>query len=166
VLANGKTARLYNALVYTRRVATEVAAFQNSRELGSFFQVIATAAPGHTLGEIESIIDEEIARLAADGPTEDEMERSLAQAEAQFVYRLQTVGGFGGKSDQLNAYNVFVGQPGFFDDDLARYRSATGDALRRAAAGVLRDRPRVTLSVVPHGHVDLAAAFDRRAVVQ
>ena len=44
-----------------------------------------------------------------------------AQAEAQFVYRLQTVGGFGGKSDQLNAYNIFVGDPAFFARDLARY---------------------------------------------
>jgi zinc protease len=166
VLANGKTSRLYQALVYTRRMATEVAAFQNSRELGSFFQVIATAAPGHTLAELEVVIDEEIDRLVTDGPTDDEMERSLAQAEAQFVYRLQTVGGFGGKSDQLNAYNVFLDEPGFFDRDLERYRSATRDGLRAAAARYLRDEPRVTLSVVPHGRVELTAPFDERAVVQ
>jgi zinc protease len=165
-LANGKTSRLYQALVYTRRMATEVAAFQNSRELGSFFQVIATAAPGHTLAELETVIDEEIDRLVTEGPTDEEMERSLAQAEAQFVYRLQTVGGFGGKSDQLNAYNVFVGEPGFFDRDLERYRSATREGLRTAAARYLRDEPRVTLSVVPHGRVDLSAPFDERAVVQ
>ena len=53
------------------------------------------------------------------------MERCLAQAEANFIYRLQTVGGFGGKSDQLNAYNVFLGDPGFFDRDLDRYRNVT-----------------------------------------
>ena len=71
------------------------------------------------------------------------MERCHAQAEAHFVYRLQTVGGFGGKSDQLNAYNVFLGDPGYFDRDLDRYRAgdAGGDAASRArlaAAG----RPR------------------------
>ena len=54
LLGNGKTSRLYRSLVYERRMATEVAAFQNSRELGSFFQVIATAAPGHTLAELEA----------------------------------------------------------------------------------------------------------------
>jgi len=43
------------------------------------------------------------------------------QAEAQFIFRLQSVGGFGGKSDQLNAYNVLVGDPAYFDKDLARY---------------------------------------------
>ena len=32
------------------------------------------------------------------------------------------VGGFGGKADQLNAYNVFLGEPGYFERDLARYR--------------------------------------------
>jgi zinc protease len=166
LLANGKTSRLYQLLVYSRRVATEVAAFQNSREWGSFFQVIATAAPGHTLGEIESAIDDELARLAAEGPTPDEMERSLAQAEAQFVYRLQTVGGFGGKSDQLNAYNVFLNDPGFFDRDLGRYQSATADMLRDATTTYLADRARVTLSVVPHGQLELAAEYTERVVVQ
>ena len=165
VLANGKTSRLYHALVYTRRIATEVAAFQNSRELAGFFQVIATAAPGHSLGEVERAIDEEIERLAADGPDPGELERSLTQAEAQFVYRLQTVGGFGGKSDQLNAYNVFLGEPGFFEQDIARYRSATAASLRDAARSAL-GAPRVTLSVVPHGQADLAAAGSEGAVVR
>ena len=165
VLTNGKTSRLYHALVYTRRIATEVAAFQNSRELAGFFQVIATAAPGHTLGELERAIDEEIERLAGAGPDASELERSLTQAEAQFVYRLQTVGGFGGKSDQLNAYNVFLGEPGFFEQDLARYRAATTESLRDAARTTL-GAPRVTLSVVPHGLTDLAAAGSERAVIQ
>jgi zinc protease len=165
LLANGKTSRLYRALVYDRRVATEVAAFQNSRELAGFFQVIATAAPGHTLGELETALDAEITRLAAEGPSESELERSLAQAEAQFVYRLQTVGGFGGKSDQLNAYNVFLGEPGYFDRDLARYRSVTTAAVRQIAAEIFSE-PRVTLSVVPHGRADLAAPDSEPAVVE
>jgi len=165
VLANGKTSRLYHALVYTRRLATEVAAFQNSRELAGFFQVIATAAPGHTLAEVERAIDDEIARLAGDGLDPGELERSLTQAEAQFVYRLQTVGGFGGKSDQLNAYNVFLGEPGYFERDIARYRAATAGSLRDAARAVL-GAPRVTLSVVPHGRTDLAAPDSARAEAQ
>jgi zinc protease len=165
VLANGKTSRLYRALVYSRRIATEVAAFQNSRELGSFFQVIATAAPGRTLAELEIAIDEEMRRLGDEGPDTDEMERSLAQAEAQFVYRLQTVGGFGGKSDQLNAYNTFVGEPGFFEQDLARYRNATAEGLRSAISTYLVDQPRVSLSVVPKGQTQLAAPYEGLAVV-
>jgi zinc protease len=156
VLSSGKTTRLYRALVYEQRIATEVAASQNSRELGSFFQIVATAAPGRTLAEVERAIAKEMAALIDRGPTAAELERCLAQAEAHFLFRLQTVGGFGGKSDQLNAYNVFLGDPGYFELDLERYRAATTEQLRQAAAKWLKPSARVVLSVVPRGRVALA----------
>jgi zinc protease len=156
VLSSGKTSRLYRALVYEQRIATEVAASQNSRELGSFFQIVATAAPGRTLAEVERAISKELIRLIERGPTTDELDRCLAQAEAHFLFRLQTVGGFGGKSDQLNAYNTFLGDPGYFEQDLKRYRSATPLLLREAAERYLKPSRRVMLSVVPRGRVALA----------
>jgi zinc protease len=165
VLASGKTSRLYRTLVFEQRLATEVAASQNSREAGSFFQIVATAAPGRTLSEVERAITEEIDRFIQNGPTAVEIERCRAQAEAQFVYRLQTVGGFGGKGDQLNAYNVFLGAPDYFDRDLARYRDASAAGLQRAAADCLRPESRVILSVVPQGRMPLALANAQPAVV-
>ena len=151
LLANGKTSRLYRTLVYERRIALDVSAFQNSRELGSFFLLVATAAPGAALADIAAAIDTELAQLIAKGPTQAEMERAEAQAEAHFIYRLQTVGGFGGKSDQLNAYNVFRNDPGFFAHDLERYRAATRESVRAAAERYFRFDARITLSVVPKG---------------
>jgi len=68
------------------------------------------------------------------------------------------VGGFGGKSDQLNAYNVFKGDPSYFDRDLARYRDVTPGSMRQAASRYLDPSARVTLSIVPRGRNDLAAA--------
>jgi zinc protease len=151
ILANGKTSRLYRRLVYEMRAATDVSAAQNSREAGGFVQIAATAAPGHTLAELERVISEEVGRLAVDGPTDDEIERGRVQAEAQFIYRLQTVGGFGGKSDQLNAYNVFLKDPGFFGRDLARYHQVTAESLRDAVRRYLANPNRVALSIVPKG---------------
>jgi zinc protease len=165
LLANGKTSRLYKRLVFDERIATDVSAGQNSREIGGFVQVTATAAPGHSLPEIERVILDEIARLAADGPTDVEIERGRMQAESQFVYRLQTVGGFGGKSDQLNAYNVFMGDPAYFDRDLARYYAVTAASLRHGVAQYLDPARRVTLSVVPRGRVDLAIPDSTPAAV-
>jgi zinc protease len=164
VLAGGKTSRLYRSLVYEQRVATEVAASQGSRELGSFFQIVATAAPGRTLADVEQSVAIELGSMRDDGPTAAELERCLAQAEAHFLHRLQTVGGFGGKSDQLNAYNVYLGAPGYFEEDLARYRRALPADLRRAA-GVWLGSGRVALSVVPRGRTDLALAGSRPADV-
>jgi zinc protease len=157
VLAGGKTSRLYRSLVYEQRIASEIAASQGSRELGSFFQIVATAAPGRTLAELEQAIAAEVARFIADGPSAVELERCMAQAEAHFLHRLQTVGGFGGKSDQLNAYNIYLGAPGYFDEDLERYRRADAPRLRAAAEKWL-GAGRVVLSVVPRGQGALALA--------
>ena len=158
VLASGKTSRLYRSLVYDDRMATEIAASQNSRELGGYFQVVATAAPGRTLTELGRAIDDAIAAFGDAGPNPREIERCQAQAEANFVYRLQTVGGFGGKSDQLNAYNVFIGDPGFFERDLDRYRRVTASSMQRAGRDWLAPERRVLLSLVPRGRRDLALA--------
>jgi zinc protease len=158
LLANGKTSRLYRTLVYEGRIAVDVSAYQGSRELGSFFLVAATAAPGRSLSEIAAAIDAELQKVFEDGPSAAEMERAEAQIEAHFLYRLQTVGGFGGKSDQLNAYNVFCGDPAFFARDVARYREATAETVRVAAARALRFDARVILSIVPHGQQALALA--------
>jgi zinc protease len=165
VLANGKTSRLYRRLVFEDRIATDVSAAQNSREAAGFLQVVATAAPGHTLVEVERTITDEVKRLGETGPSEDEMERCRIQAEAQFMFRLQTVGGFGGKSDQLNAYNTFLGDPDFFERDLSRYRNVTGSALQHVVRAKLRDEARLSLSIVPQGRTDLALPDSVTAVV-
>jgi zinc protease len=164
VLAGGKTSRLYRRLVYDDRIATEVAASQNSRESSSSFQIVATAAPGRSLDELEAAIADELQKLVAEKPSDLEMERCRVQAEAHFVHRLQTVGGFGGKSDQLNAYNVFLGAPGFFDRDLARYTDAAAEDLQQATARWLGP-DRVVVSVVPRGRPALALPGSEPAAV-
>jgi zinc protease len=162
MLGNGKTSRLYRTLIYERRMATELGAAQHSRELSGFLQIVATAAPGHRLDDIERVVAEALASMAASGPSDDELERARAQAEANFIYRLQTVGGFGGKSDQLNAYNVFVNDPAYFDRDLERYRQVTRESIVRTASALLRPERRVALSVVPHGRAADALAGSMR----
>jgi zinc protease len=117
------------------------------------------------VADLERAIVEEVARLAAEGPTDDELERGRVQTEAQFVFRLQTVGGFGGKSDQLNAYNTFLGSPDYFDRDLARYQSATARSVQEAVRTHLDHPRRVSLSIVPRGRTELALPGAEPAVV-
>jgi zinc protease len=151
LLAHGKTSRLYKHLVFDRRIATDVTVYQHSRELSGVFQIACTAATDVPLAVLDEAITTTVAELAATGPTEDELARVGVQTEAQFVYRLQSIGGFGGKSDQLNAYNVFRGDPGFFEADLRRYRAVTTASIARALSEWVVSSPRVALSVVPLG---------------
>ena len=94
--------------------------------------------------------------MTEEGPSADEMERVEAQAESHFMYRLQTSGGFGGKSDQLNAYNVFRGDPSYFAADRARYEYATPQSITAALDRWIIGAPSVALSVVPKGARHLA----------
>ena len=83
LVANGKAARLYRTLVYEDRVALDVSASQQSRELSSVFVLAATAAPGKSLADVAARVDVALTELAANGPTDAEMERSRAQVESQ-----------------------------------------------------------------------------------
>ncbi len=148
VLAGGKGSRLYKSLVYEKQIAQDVSAFHNSRELAGQFQITATARPGVKSEDLEKAIDEEVARLRSEPPTNEEMERAYNARESSIIYGLQTVGGFGGKSDQLNQYAVFLDQPDYFRLDLLRYRSVKPEDVTRAAQGYLTDK-RLVLTVVP-----------------
>ena len=153
VLAHGKTSRLYSSLVYERRVATDVSALPAvARDGRPSSRSRARRRPASGLPELEAAVRDAVRSSRRAGPTESELERALAQTEAQFVYRLQTIGGFGGKSDQLNAYNVYLGDPGYFDRDRQRYVAVTdvrGGHGRWTPPRSMRRS--ITLSVVPRG---------------
>jgi len=165
LVANGKTSRLYRTLVHDERRAAGLGAAQGSRELGSLFQVVATAAPEITLEDLRADIRAELDRLATDGPSEGELERGRVLAETSFMTRLQTLGGFGGAADQLNAYNVYTGSPGYFQQDLDRYLRVTTDDVQRVVRQYLGADQAVMLSVVPQGQRPLALTDSEPAVV-
>ncbi len=149
VLADGKNSRLYKRLVYDEQIAQDVSAFQFSGPLGSSFQIVATARPGHTAAEMQRAIDEEIARLKREPPDAREVERALNQIEASFYRSMERVGGFGGKADQLNDYSALGGGPDFFAEDLARYSTLTPADVQAVALEWLPAERRVELVVEP-----------------
>jgi zinc protease len=159
ILASGKNSRLYRRLVYELQVAQDVHASQDSNVLASTFDVTVTARAGHTLEEMRKLVDEEIGKLAEAPPSQRELDRFRNQLEAGYYSRLERVGGFGGKADQLNAYVTLTGNPGYFDQDLARYR-ALSPADIRAAAFTYLGPGRVVLSVVPLGKKELAVPVE------
>jgi zinc protease len=149
VLAGGKNSRLYKRLVYDTQMAQDVSAFQQSGALGSSFMVMATARPGKSIDEIQKVIDEEMERLRRQPPDAREVERAVNQFEASYYRRLERVGGFGGKADQLNAYYVAGGGPDYFAEDLARYTSLAASDVQAAMVGWLPADRRVELVVEP-----------------
>ena len=149
VLAGGRNSRLYRRLVYDQQIAQEVNARQQSENLSSQFVIEATPRPGHTVEEIKAIIDEEIAKLQNAEPSEHEVQRGVNQFEAGYYSRLESIGGFGGKADQLNGYFTRTGDPDYFAEDIARYTSLSPSDMRAVALAFLPADRRVELTVMP-----------------
>ncbi len=133
VLASGKTSRLYKRLVYDEQLATDVAAWASPLEISGLFGIQVTARPGGDLARIEKVVDEELARFLARGPTPNEVQRSRAQELATFVRSTERIGGFGGKADILALNETFRGRPDFYQTILKYQREATARDLQKAA---------------------------------
>ncbi len=165
VLTDGLSSRLTKALVYDAQQATTVNAFQFGTEIANCFVVIANARPGVDVALLETLIAKEIARLAATGPTPAELERAKNKLETQYISGLERIGGFGGKADLLNQYNTYLGDPGRFAWDLARWRSVTPAGLQRATRQYLDTDKRLTLRFRPEASTRAAVADPDRSAV-
>ena len=153
VLTDGLSSRLNRALVYDRQLATAVDSFNWANEISGAFIVIATIRPGASMQEVESIVTEEVTRLAAEGPSPQEVERAKTKWEYNFVTGLERIGGFGGKADRLAMYNTYLGDPGMFEADLARYRQVTPEALRASVARWIDTTNRLLMRFRPEASV-------------
>ena len=146
ILTDGKVSRLYKALVYDQELAQEVAAYQGSSDLGSYFEVDAIARPGVPLEKLEAAIDVELKKIASEAISLAELTRAKNQYETSFVSRLQSIQA---RASVLNSYETYVGDPGFAEKDLDRYRSVTPASLLAIAKGTLDLNARVIIHVHP-----------------
>ncbi len=166
ILGNGKTSRLYRALVRDKQIAQDVHASENSQELSGGFSISASARSGHTLAELETVILAEIARIQAEPPTADEIARAVNRTEADLVHALESISEFGGRADRLNMYNVYTGDPGYLSKDFERYLQVDPAGVQRVAKKYLSGVC-VTLEVTPGKEVAITpdprvTAADRR----
>jgi predicted Zn-dependent peptidase len=145
-LATGKASRLYKALVYEQKLAQSVEATQESGFLGSRFTVGVIARPGVSLDALEAAIDKELDKVKKTALADEELERAKNLIETSFVMRLE---GVRERASLLNMYQAEVKDPGFAPKDLERYRRATKDSVRAAAAAYLPSNARVVLRVIP-----------------
>jgi zinc protease len=110
------------------------------------------------------VVTAEIARLALNGPTLSELNRAKTKWEYQFVTGLERIGGFGGKADRLNQYNVFLGNPDRFEADVKRHRNASWAGVRDAAKKWLDTRNRLLIRFHPEtSGRESSAALNRSA---
>ncbi len=161
ILTRGKSSRLYRSLVVDRELAQDVTSYQSGRELTGTFGVVITLRPGRDVEQARALYLAEIADIAAQGVTPEELDRVKNGRLAGFIYAMDNIGGFGGVADRLNAYNTYLGDPGYFARDLERYQSVTSDEIQFVAREYLHGRHSVRLTVKGRSAAVVAPPLDR-----
>ena len=161
ILSDGRSSRLYRSLVYEKQIAREVGGYYAAMEIAGEIGLDATVVPGGDAEEVERAIFAEVERIQAAPPTDEEVQRAVNRLEAHYVHQLESLGGFGGRADLLNYFNVFTGDPGRLNSDFDRYLRVRPADARRVAQQYLGPG-RVRLVVSPKEEVSPGAtAVDR-----
>ncbi len=159
IMGDGKSSRLHKTLVYDKRIARDVTVAHYTREIAGEFIVQITANPGQSLDEVEEIVQEHLAGIGKEPPTEREVGTALNLFEVDNVRGLEKIGGFGGRADQLNLFHTFGGDPNLINTDIERYRAVTAEDVVRVAKQSLGSN-RVRMTVLPEDAVKVGAVAD------
>ena len=147
VLTSGKTSRLYKRLVYDDQIAQDVSAFQASAQLGSKFEIVATAKPGHTAEELVDAITAQVEKLQTSAGVDDaELERARTALLARKAFGLERVSA---RADLIDDYAHYTGDPAYLAQDIARYEQATAATVTQAGRTWLPTGKRVVALVHP-----------------
>lgn len=115
--------RLYRTLVYDKQLAQSVNAGQGGAQFSGIFEITVTLRSKASVAEVRQIVEAEVAKAVA-GPavTDADIARTRARREANAIRGLETVFA---RSQTLQGYNHYLGDPDKLAWDLDRYRQAT-----------------------------------------
>ena len=146
ILSGDKASRLEKALVLEQQIATDVAAYVLPTEATGMMLMQATAKEGVAIEQVESALDAEIARVARDGITDDELTRAKNRAEVEFAHQIEN---YDSRADLIGMMATYFGDPALVHTWLDPYRAATRDGVARIAREYLVPENRVTSLFVP-----------------
>ncbi|WP_425462992.1 M16 family metallopeptidase [Luteimonas granuli] len=155
VLGGSRSSRLDARLLHRDQLVDSISAGTYVKQLGSNFIVIANVRQGVDPAKVEAVIDEEIDRLLAEGPTADELERARTVFRAGFIRGIERIGGFGGKADTLAECAVYAGDPGCFRESLRIIGTSTVAQVQSAGRAWLGGGDH-TLVILPGARTPLA----------
>jgi predicted Zn-dependent peptidase len=146
LLFEGDSSRLYQQLVKGDESVVSIEGGIDERRGPSALFVFALPKPGEEPSQIRDKIFAEIKHIAADGPTEAEMEKlrnslcnDSVRGRQSTMYRAQ----------RLAEFALYDSDPRLVDSELDHYLRITAEDIRQAAARHLDVENRVVLDIVP-----------------
>ena len=148
IMSDGLSSRLHRSLVYEKQIAQSVAVRYLPSEISGQLVIQTTVAEGQDIDRVEAAVEAEFGRFRQEPPTDEEVARVKNRIEANHYRQLARIGGFGGRADQLNHFNVFESDPELINTSLDRYLSVQREDIMRVAETYMGER-QVRLRVLP-----------------
>ncbi|MET3522769.1 M16 family metallopeptidase [Mesorhizobium abyssinicae] len=135
ILGGGNRSRLYQQLVVKQGVAAEAGAyFQGTMLDATNFTIYGAPRGDAKLGDVEAAVDAEVARIARDGVTDDELEKAKQRYVRSMIFARDK------QDDMANMYGSTLATRGNVQDVLEwpdRIRKVTADEVKAVAARYL-----------------------------
>jgi len=146
LLFEGDSSRLYQKLVKGDESVVSIEGGVDERRGPSALYIFALPKPGEDVNKIREQIFDEIKRIAADGPTAEEMEKlqnslcnDAVRGRQSTMYRAQ----------RLAEFALYDSDPRLIDSELDHYLSVTADDIQNVTRRYLDVDNRVVLDIVP-----------------
>ncbi len=146
VLTRGKTSRLFQPLVYEKKVAKDVASFQASQKLASYFVVMVTAAPGTTIEELHRETMAALRDALAQPITETELNAAVNHFKKGYFSRMESAIE---RAGLFSTYYHHAGQANYLAQDVERYTQATTDSVLKESRQWLDLDQLLRIDIVP-----------------
>ncbi len=149
LLGAGRASRFYGRLVRETQVAQDAVVFPFPIVGGAaILAAWATASPGVEHERLEAALLDEIARLAAEGPTAEELSRVRNLHRSGSASALERISE---RADRLSMYTCLFDEPQRINSEVERYAAIGAAEVRALLATFAVEHNRVVLTYVPAG---------------
>ncbi len=145
-LSDGKSSVLYKKLVDKKKMALQVAAFNQAQEDYSVFAVFALPVGDTGLEDLKKEIDAEIVKVQNELISERDFQKLQNIIENDFVTSNSSVQGI---ALSLADYWMFYGDTNLINSEIDIYQSITREDLQRVAREYLNNNQRLELEYLP-----------------
>jgi zinc protease len=146
ILSGGKSTRLYQSLVYEKKVALSASADYSSFNMDPYlFYFFASAAPGKDIKDLEEALFTEAEKIKKEQPSEREVQKAKNKIEASFIMEQDSI------YMQAMKYGMFemLGDWRLIDKYIEGIRKVTAEDVMNVARKYLKEENRTVGILIP-----------------
>jgi len=157
ILVDGDASRLYRELVERQKVIVDLGGHWHEGFDPALFWVYFTLPEGANPDTVQPVIDAQLALVANDGVTAEELRRAKCMAAVSFWKKLSTIDG---KAQLLGEYEIFHGDWSKLFTAAADFERVTADEVQALAREVLNVNRRTVGVLLPDPEAEGEPADD------